>query len=337
MTSTETPVPCYGDLLHRDDAPAGTAWGLHGAGDEVGTLNFITQSHVKRACELVRTGETFGLDLPVDAFDPALIAHRGCPDHSIYGNDDFHRDDRIDNFYPQASTQIDGLRHMGHPDYGFYNGADSARLVPGDPLLGVNRLADRGIVGRGVLVDVARYLAAAGTPVDYSYAQPITVDVLDAAADAQGTAFEPGDILLLRFGWVEHYLSEPTPARRPTAGGVIPSLGLAQSHETLAWLWDRRFSVVAADNISVECWPPQPDSPLLTRSEISGAAARSPYTGLMHRVWIPLLGTILGELWDLGPLANACAADGRYEFLLVAKPLNIIGGVGSPANAMAIR
>lgn len=34
---------------------------------------------------------------------------------------------------------------------------------------------------------------------------------------------------------------------------------------------------------------------------------------------------------------QACAADGKYEFLLTAKPLNLVGGVGSPANAMAVK
>jgi hypothetical protein len=45
----------------------------------------------------------------------------------------------------------------------------------------------------------------------------------------------------------------------------------------------------------------------------------------------------LGELWRLEELADACHADGRYDMLVVCKPLSIMGGVGSPANAMAIR
>ena len=52
----------------------------------------------------------------------------------------------------------------------------------------------------------------------------------------------------------------------------------------------------------------------------------------MHPFVIGLLGFILGELWNLDALAEDCSADGVYECLLVAKPLNVIGGVGSPAN-----
>jgi hypothetical protein len=54
-------------------------------------------------------------------------------------------------------------------------------------------------------------------------------------------------------------------------------------------------------------------------------------------VAIPLLGMALGELWDMEALAEDCLADGVWEFLLVAKPLYVNGGVGTPANALAIK
>jgi hypothetical protein len=52
---------------------------------------------------------------------------------------------------------------------------------------------------------------------------------------------------------------------------------------------------------------------------------------------LPLLGLPLGELWELGPLVAASRADGRWTCLLVSAPLNLAGGVASPANAVAIR
>jgi hypothetical protein len=45
----------------------------------------------------------------------------------------------------------------------------------------------------------------------------------------------------------------------------------------------------------------------------------------------------LGELWWLSDLAGDCAADGVYEMFLVSAPLNAPGGIGSPANAVAIK
>jgi hypothetical protein len=51
---------------------------------------------------------------------------------------------------------------------------------------------------------------------------------------------------------------------------------------------------------------------------------------------LPLLGMALGELFVLDRLAELCASEGRWEFLFVAVPLNLPGGVGSPANAIAV-
>jgi hypothetical protein len=45
----------------------------------------------------------------------------------------------------------------------------------------------------------------------------------------------------------------------------------------------------------------------------------------------------LGELWRLEALAADCEADGVYESLLVSAPLNLRGGAGSPANALALK
>ena len=39
----------------------------------------------------------------------------------------------------------------------------------------------------------------------------------------------------------------------------------------------------------------------------------------------------------LDPLAAACAADRGWSFLLAAASLSVAGGVGSPANAIALR
>jgi hypothetical protein len=38
----------------------------------------------------------------------------------------------------------------------------------------------------------------------------------------------------------------------------------------------------------------------------------------------------------LQPLAEICAAEGRYEFMLLIAPLKVIGGTGSPANPIAL-
>ena len=56
----------------------------------------------------------------------------------------------------------------------------------------------------------------------------------------------------------------------------------------------------------------------------------------LHQVVIPNMGLTVGELWDLDELAEVCAEQGRYEFLLSAPSLKITGAVGSPINPVAI-
>jgi len=267
---------------------------------------------------------------PLTEFDPPIIAHRGAIEHTVFGLNEFHRDDRVDSFFMQASTQIDGLRHFGHPDRGFYNGVDAASLVAGEPNLGIQVVAERGIAGRGLLVDVGSYRQAIGRPIDQTRNEQIPVADLDATLAWQGSAIQPGDILMIRTGWLQH-LRQST----ERADGPLQSPGLQQSEDTAAWLWDHQFAMAAADNIALEAWPAT-DSNLAVDRELTGRMPRSSHSGMLHRILIPLLGLTIGELWALDELATACRHRGRYDMFVTAQPLNLLGGVGSPANALAI-
>lgn len=328
-------LPTYSELQRNETKP-GTAWGIFGDEDELGTLNHLTAERVRGAAGLVRSGEVFNLDLPLDAIRPSLISTRRPLDHQLFQSNDFHRDERIDSFYTQYSSHLDGLRHIGHPEYGFYNGADPAAFTPGEPVLGINRYAERGIVGRGVLVDVDRFLRREGAPLDQDAAVEIPISTVTEAADAQGVSLRAGDILMIRTGWVADHLRRSA-AEREAVVSDLRSPGLEASEATVEWLWDSRISVIGMDNVAVEAWPASPDSPFLTEAERSNSEARTRHSGLMHRVLIPLLGLVLGELWALDDLAARCAEDGRWDCLFVASPLNLTGGAGSPLNAVAIR
>jgi kynurenine formamidase len=322
--------PTYRELAERPGRLRGTAWGVFGDDDQIGTLNHLTPERVRAALACARRGIPVNLNLPLDAFDPPLIPHRGSIDHHIFGLNEFHRDERVDNLFTQASTQIDGLRHFAHPDHGFYNGIRGDKVIAGTRDLGIQHVAERGIVGRGVLADVARYRAERGTPIDQNSAEQIDVADIVGALRQQRTTVNPGDILLVRFGWLEHIRRAGVPRTSP-----LVSPGLAQREETAAWLWDSQLAMIAADNIALEAWPAT-GSPLTTRAEEAGTLETSSHTGMLHRLLIPLLGLAIGELWDLDRLAASCHATGHYDFLLIAEPLNLPGGVGSPANALAI-
>jgi kynurenine formamidase len=229
----------------------------------------------------------------------------------------------------QSSTQIDGLRHFGHPDKGFYNGTDPDLLVAGEAELGIQAVAQRGIVGRGLLIDVGRFRDSIGRPIDLDSNEQIPVSDLDDALEAQSSAVMPGDIVMIRTGWLGHFRQQ----RLPDEPAKSP--GLEQSEQTAAWLWDRQIALVAADNIALEAWPAS-DSTLTVEAETLGTLPRSAHSGMLHRILIPLLGFAIGELWDLDALAVACLRRGRFECFVTAQPLNMLGGVGSPANALAV-
>ena len=326
----------YAELLQRTDAPAGSSWGLFGKDDEVGTLNFLTPERTLAAARTVRRGTVFNLDHSLSAFDPPVARHRHPPVHTIFSTNTHHRDDYIDHLYLQATTQIDGLRHFRHKQHGFYNFRTDAQIAVGSPTLGVNRYAERGIAGRGVLVDVARHLAREGKTLDHRAGEPFGAGLLDRAAAACGITFQPGDILMIRTGWLDFYFNTLSTGERTDLAGDLHSPGLIQSHDTLAWLWDHGIAVAASDNAGLEAIPSIVASPFVTEAD-RASGANPIHAGLMHPTMIGLLGLCIGELWDLEALAADCAEDGVYECFVTAKPLNLVGGVGSPANALAIK
>lgn len=342
MTSYDptAPVPSYAELCEKY---GGTAWDVFGRDDQLGALNFLTSERVRSAAGAVRSGRVFNLDYPLDAF-ASLMAARPAPKHTIFVGYPHERDDFLSDLYLQGTTQIDGLRHMAHATLGFYGGRgavgaseDSLETFPGTcEDLGIHHWAERGIVGRGVLADVARYRESMSRPLAMDGSDAITVDDLDGTLQRQETVMSPGDILLLRTGWAEYYLEDLDDRGRAAvaAGNPIATPGLRQSEETVAWLWDHQIVMVAADNTSVEVTPPRSDSPFQMPPDGSEPVM---YNGNMHRILIPLLGLALGELFLLDELAEDCEADHIYECMVVAKPLNLVGGVGSPANAVALK
>jgi kynurenine formamidase len=135
---------------------------------------------------------------------------------------------------------------------------------------------------------------------------------------------------MIRTGWIGHFRES-----LHREDGVLHSPGLCQTEETAAWLWNHRVAMVASDNVALEAWPAT-ESELTVDAEATGELEVSSHSGMLHRILIPLLGLTIGELWDLDALAAACAKRGRYDVFLTAQPLNMLGGVGSPANALAI-
>lgn len=316
-------LPAYHDLPEVEvlGRTLRSAWGVFGQDDELGTWNLVTPDKVREAAALVRKGAVFNLDLPLNEPDPPLFEFRGAYRQSIEevsGGLKLAYDDRLDNFFPQTSSQWDGHRHVGIPG-SFYNGRSQGDVLrPGNATLGIQNLAAHGIVTRGVLLDVERYLRSKGTTWEPNGSFEFTADDLRATAQAQGVEVRPGDVLLFHTGWLRWLRSEPRATREALAHD-LKAPGLRPDGDTAEYLWNLHIAAIATDTVAVERWPIDP--------------AR----GFLHIQLIALFGMNLGEMWWLQDLADDCAADGVWEFMLVSSPLNIPGGVGSPPNAVAIK
>lgn len=311
-------VPQFAELPVRPGAPPGSSWGVFGDDDELGTLNFVGAEEVRAAAALVRKGSVFSLNWDLALPAPPFFG-RANVRHTIfekYGG--VAVDDYLDSFWPQCSTQWDGLRHFADADFGFYNGATLAEVtVSGAGRLGVEKWARRGIASRGVLLDVARAEPVID-PFDFYAIGP---EVIERVAGRQGVDIRAGDILVFRTGWVEAYerLGQAereelaADAKRPGSPGLY-------GPDIPGFLWDNRIAAVAADNPGLEAGHPGTGSDLA-----------------LHKALLARLGMPLGELWDVRALADDCAADGVCEFLLTSAPLHVGGGAGSPPNALALK
>ncbi len=315
-------LPSYDQLPVRAGAPAGSAWGVFGDQDEVGTINLLTPARVRAAKDSIKSGKVFALNLPIDVPNPPLFtrqAHR----HTIknFGGElEFVLDDYLDNFYPQASSQWDALCHVMHPTLGAYNGVPKNEITGrGGKRLGIDNWARRGIVGRGVLADIARYYDSVGKKIDYTKAESIPLEDLEATLARQKSPLRNGDILLIRTGWTKFYYGASDSLKEELAREtVVP--GIEGSDRVAKWLWNHHLAAVASDSPALEALP-KPE----------GSAE------FLHFHMLAFFGMPIGEMWNLEELAADCVSDKQYEFFVTSAPLNVPGGVGSPPNALAIK
>lgn len=243
----------------------------------------------------------------------------------------------------QYSTQWDSLAHVGSrfdadgdgvDEAVFYNGFRAGvEIRPGaedtlaaeaharfpDPVaatLGIERLAEHGVQGRGVLINLAYHLGRRRQAVGY--------DTLMRILDADGIEIETGDMVCLHTGFADTLLA----MNRSPDLAILHATGSGLDgwdDKLLNWIVDVRLACLIADNPAVELVMPKLQRPQSMRQ------ARLP----LHAHCLFKNGIHLGELWYLTELAGWLRSAQRHRFLLTAPPLRLPGAVGSPVTPIA--
>jgi kynurenine formamidase len=286
-------------------------WGRWGDEDERGALNLITPEHVAAATALVSEGLSVSLSLPLNT-RPAV--HNPNPaDHYMTSIGDgadgvhFNMDYVGADYHHDGHSHIDALCHVSYKGL-IYNGrAENDTVTDDGAQASTIEVLRAGLVGRGVLLDIPRLR-------DRKWLEPgehIFREDLEAAELAQGVSVGEGDILLVRTGHARR-LNELGPWNTAEAkAGMHPS--------AMSLLADRGVSVLGSDGNS--------DTAPSTTEGVDFP---------IHVLAITAMGIHLMDYLQFEDLRSACESRGRWEFLLVAAPLLIVGGTGSPLNPIAV-
>jgi kynurenine formamidase len=313
-----------------------------GKDDKVGAPNRTTPAIVKKAVGLVKQGKTatlgklYASDIP--AFGPRswVMSIPGTPTGGPFGKNALvYHDEYVATEIGQIGTQFDGPGHIGvRTSKGnfFYNGrmADKtyqrgagARVVGmGD--LGVEWVAEKGFVCRGVLLDAAGFRGTKRLPIPKDTKSPgiVTANDVRQIVQKQGIAeIGEGDCVFLYTGhgdlwsnaeWKSLSAEEKAKRRAEFTSGE-PGYGISACE----YFAQRKIILTGGDTSANDAQPvgEQEDFAVPCHTELQ----------TRRGIWNI-------ENLDFAPLLK----DRAYEFLFVWAPLKIVGGTGSPGNPVAL-
>jgi len=209
-------------------------------------------------------------------------------------------------YHGSVITHIDALCHYSFEGK-IFNGFERSAIAPGPgcPSNGIENHKS-GIMTRGIIVDLPRMK-------NVPYLEPGTAvyaSDLDAWEKYAGIKIGSGDALFLRTGrW----------ARRAEKGPWNVAASAAGFHASvMPWLKQRDVALLGNDGVN----DVQP-------SGVDGSPRP------IHQLAIVALGLPLVDVMDLEAAAETAARLRRWEFLLTAAAVPVLGGTGFPLNPIA--
>lgn len=305
---------------HGESLGVRANWGRWGPDDERGTLNLVTADNVARATASVRSGLVVSLGMPLDTSAPpyypqgldAAVRHEMVTAWGSNAGGEVQA--ASDQLHVQChgldNTHMDALCHIGLGGIG-WNGRPFRDMVDMDGARVADMLGVGPVVTRGVLVDVPRLRG-----VDHLRGgDSVTGDELRAAAPD----LRPGDALIVRTGRARAVAHA---ANAAAAEGRTAQ----QKYGPIAGLHHTAMAVVA----SLDCGLLGTDGSGDTFPAVDENRLPIHVLSLVH------LGLHLLHNLALEQLAQALAERGGSDFLLIAAPLPLPGGTGSPIAPVAV-
>ena len=300
-------------LLYAAATVTGADWypSEHGAGDTLGAINHLSPEKVVEAARLVKTGKTYPLGVVTGWNTPAYpprhyaitVIQPGQDLGPTFGTNLATGNDDLLYTWMGIGSQIDGLGHMGI-NHVYYNGHKASDFVTtkGLTALSIEKLPP--IVGRGVLLDMARYFDQNPLPEGTVFNEA----EIKAQASAQGVTIGKGDVVLFHTGWLNLAGKDDV---RFMAGQ--PGLGVGGAK----YLAALDVVAVGADTWGLEAVPGEdPDQVFPVHPEL-----------------LAKNGIYILENMDV----RALAADEGWEFLFVLGQPRFEGAVQAVINPVAIR
>jgi kynurenine formamidase len=266
------------------------------------------------ATKLVKKGQTHPLGIVVapgmPAFPPRSISlqivapgqHEGRKLDQDFGWPISYHDD-VSQLWFGIGPQIDGLGHLGEAGvyYNCFKASDFMHIT------GLKKLGTHGVppmVGRGVMVDMAKHAGTAVLPAGHA----ISSQDIRSAAKAQGVTFQEGDVILLHTGWTDGKLASDPKA------WVSGEPGL--TNEAAVYLAAQNPMAVGADTWGVEAVPP----------------AKGDKVFYGHVSLLKENGIYILETMNTGRLAK----EGVHEFMFVLGQARIRGSIQMIINPVAM-
>lgn len=295
-------------VANADDCVPGP-WGPD---DQIGAANRVSPERTAAAAQLVKKGISHPLGIVIEPGMPAYPP-RYTQLQVVQPNQQFNADlgvgweassnDDVLQMWLGTGPQLDGLGHMGEAGE-FYNCNQGKNFshITGLTALDISGIPP--IVGRGVMIDIAKHLGVA----HLDAGQPITSDDIKGAMTAQDVEVREGDIILIHTGYTDAKLkSEPQ-----LWAGSIPGI----TNEAAVFLAGLNPTAVGADTWGLGAVPPRSGDKIFYD----------------HVVLLKHNGIYILETMNTGRLAE----ESVHEFMFVLGQARLKGAVQMIINPVAI-